>query len=263
MELALLQTGVYLYCVGLAEQISPERLSSAGIAAVDTSANPLRLLHYEELVAVVSDTAHFHFDIERESLMAHHHALEALMKLGDILPVAYGTVADTDEAVTQSLLAGSADVLRANLEYVRGRIELSLRVMWKQDQLFQEIVDEFIEIRRLRDQVAHLPEDAGYNERIELGRMTSEAVQWKRETARDELLAVLTPICVDLQLGADSGDSMIMNGSFLVDKDRESEFDEAVQEIGRRFQDRMIFRYVGPLPPASFVSVSIPESAAQ
>lgn len=250
-------TGVYLYCIGHSDQLSSERVDQIDARPADGSDAPLRTVEYDDLAALVSDTKVQHFEIQRDGLMAHHHVLEAAMKLGDILPVSYGTVAATERDVLDGLLRNAADELRANLEHVHDRVELSLRVMWNQDRLFQEIVEEDREIRVLRDAVAGVPENQSYYDRIRLGELTSHAIVAKSEAEREQMLDRLAPIAADLRVNESTNDMLLLNASFLVDRERESAFDAEVQEIARPRQDRMIFRYLGPLPPASFVSVGV------
>lgn len=249
--------GLYLYCIGRADQLTDERAKSISAHPPDGSEAPFRTISRGDLAALVSETEVEQFTIERDRLMAHHEVLLEAMKLGDILPVSYGIVASSEEDIVDVLLTGSAEQLKANLAHVNGRVELSLRVMWNQEVLFEEIVDEYEEIRHLRDAIAGLSEEQSYYERIQLGELTSGAVAQKTESEREAILHPLREIAVDDHLNPGTSETLLFNASFLVDRDRESEFDEAVQEIGRTREGRMTFRYLGPLPPASFVSVAV------
>lgn len=249
--------GVYLYCIGRAEQLTGERVSNLDARPPDGSPTAFRTIRHGDLAALVSDTEVQQFEIQRDALMAHHHVLQEAMKLGDILPVSFGTVAATEGDIVQSLLQDSANQLHANLEHVRGRVELSVRVMWQQDRLFQEIATLFDEIRVLRDAIAGTTEEQTYYERIRLGELTRNAIIQMSEFERDQILEVLSPISADIQITPGTSDMLLLNGSFLVDREREPEFDNAVQEVATPRQERMIFRYLGPLPPASFVSVAV------
>ena len=46
----------------------------------------------------------------------------------------------------------------------------------------------------------------------------------------------------------------VLTASFLVDRDRVGAFDAAMDDLARRSAPRLRFKYVGPLPPHSFVS---------
>jgi hypothetical protein len=252
--------GVYLYCIGSPQTITDQRVAELSVPVVDGCDSRFRVLQGGELAALVSDTDIWEFEIQRDFLMAHHHVLESAMKLGDILPVAYGTVAETDDDIVSGLLLAQQEQLLENLEFVRGRVELALRVMWDQDRLFDEIVDEWDEIRQIRDAIAGVPEEQSFNERMRLGQLTSQAIEEKREYERSQILQALESLSVDILVKPDNSELMVLNGSFLVDRENEPAFDDAVQQIAAPREGRMLFRYIGPLPPANFVTVSVEPS---
>jgi hypothetical protein len=50
---------------------------------------------------------------------------------------------------------------------------------------------------------------------------------------------------------------MILNAAFLVGREREKEFDEAVKGISRKYEDLLTFKYTGPWPPYNFVNIKL------
>ena len=50
---------------------------------------------------------------------------------------------------------------------------------------------------------------------------------------------------------------MLLNAAFLVDKSQEQAFDARVQALGAAQAGRQIFRYLGPLPPYTFVDIRV------
>jgi hypothetical protein len=130
-------------------------------------------------------------------------------------------------------------------------------VLWNRERVFAEIVEERDDIRRLRDQIARRPPDSAYVERIQLGELVNTAMVDKREREAEILLNGLRPLAVDLQLNRLLTDMMIVNASFLVDRDRVKDFDTRVQRLGEVHADRLVFQYMGPLPPYSFVNINV------
>jgi hypothetical protein len=53
------------------------------------------------------------------------------------------------------------------------------------------------------------------------------------------------------------GDRMIMNAAFLVERDRAELFDKKVQEIAKRYEGKLSFKYTGPWPPYNFVTIRL------
>ncbi|MBU4344604.1 MAG: GvpL/GvpF family gas vesicle protein, partial [Proteobacteria bacterium] len=53
------------------------------------------------------------------------------------------------------------------------------------------------------------------------------------------------------------GDSMLLNAAFLIDRSREKEFDFLVEDLVKKHEDRMAFKYIGPAPPFNFVNIVV------
>ena len=248
--------GTYVYCVGSAESFGPghQALESGGVGGPDVE---VRTVEYGDLVAVVSDAAPGAYDITRDNLMAHQRVVEESMRHSDVLPVAFGTVARNDRDVREKLLRREHDELQDRLAYVQGRVELGLKVLWNRDHLFAEIVAERDDIRALRDRLAGRPPDSAYYERIQLGELTNAAIVDKRDLDAEAVLERLSPLAVDLRVNGLLTDMMIVNASFLVDRDRIQAFDAEVQQLGELHAERLVFQYVGPLPPYSFVNINV------
>jgi hypothetical protein len=52
-------------------------------------------------------------------------------------------------------------------------------------------------------------------------------------------------------------DKMVLNTAFLLDQNRQEDFGRKVEELNGRFEERLNFRCVGPLPPYSFYTLEV------
>jgi Gas vesicle synthesis protein GvpL/GvpF len=249
-------TRAYIYCVARAqpfEKNGNSLFATPGIGGHDK----VRLVTYDDLAAVVSDAPRDGYDVTRENLLAHQRVITQAMTRSDVLPVSFGTVAESDQQVQEQLLYGAADELHRALAEVRGCIELELKVLWNEERLFAEIVAENDDIRALRDSFAGQPPEATQYERIQLGELVAAAIQRKSEAEATSLLKALAPLAVATRVNDNLGDMMLLNAAFLVDKSREQAFDATVQALGAAQAGRQIFQYVGPLPPYNFVDLRL------
>jgi hypothetical protein len=139
---------------------------------------------------------------------------------------------------------------------VRGCIELEVKVFWEMDRLFAEIIEENEDARMLRDTIASLPEDAGAAEKITLGQLTEAEIENKSAWESDAVLDFLEGYAVDLLVSPNLTDNMVVNAAFLVERAKESAFDDAVQALAASNAGRLIFSYVGPLAPYSFINLA-------
>jgi hypothetical protein len=249
------RTATYLYCVGLAAELE-EAVAALGVPGVGGH-EPVRALVYDDLAALVSDVPGLRVDISRRNLQAHQRVLEAALAHATVLPVSFGTIATGDEAVLGQLLRREADELRRQLAWVQGCIELNVMVLWEQERVFQEIIAEDRAIRDLRDSLLDVPDDAAYYERIELGQRTAAAMQAKSQLVAGRILDRLEPLAVEVRLNDPVTDLMLLNAAFLVERAREPAFDAAMQALGAEADGRLQLRYIGPLPPHNFISLSI------
>ena len=248
-------TGTYIYCVARAQPF--ERDSSPFATPGIGGQEQVRILTYDDLAAVVSDSPQDQYDISRENLLAHQRVLIQALTRSDVLPVSFGTVAASDQEVQEKLLEREADDLHRSLEHVRGRIELDLKVLWNEERLFSEIVAENEDIRALRDRLAGQAPDATHYERIQLGERVAAALERKSAAEAAALLDALEPLAVETRVNKNLGDMMLLNAAFLVDRSQEQAFDTRVQSLGEAQAGRLIFQYVGPLPPYNFVDIEL------
>ena len=249
-------TGTYVYCVARAQPCEKGGwpFTTPGIGG---RAKAVRIVTYDDLAAVVSDAAQGDYDVTRENLLAHQRVITQAMTRSDVLPVSFGTVAESDQQVQEQLLHGTADDLHQALEEVQGCIELELKVLWNEERLFAEIVAENDDIRALRDSLAGQPPEATQYERIQLGERVAAALQRKSEAEAASLLDALEPLAVETRVNENQIDLMLLNAAFLVDKSQEQAFDATVQALGEGQAGRQIFQYVGPLPPYNFVDLEL------
>src|SRR5918911_1459104 len=104
--------GTYIYCVARAQPIENENVP---FMAAGLEGHQVRILTYDDLAAVVSDASEDQYAISRENLLAHQRVVTQAMTRSDVLPVSFGTVAESDQQVQEQLLKREADALHQAL----------------------------------------------------------------------------------------------------------------------------------------------------
>ncbi|MCF8129800.1 MAG: GvpL/GvpF family gas vesicle protein, partial [Deltaproteobacteria bacterium] len=147
--------------------------------------------------------------------------------------------------------------LTETLNYMRGKIELGLKAIWKDMQpVFDEIVSQNKEIGRLRDRLLKRRGGA-QRDQVRLGEMVKMALEnWKEQQAKSTLKP-LEGLWVEQKQNGHFGDQMIANAAFLVEKEKEKAFDVAVEKISLKYAEKMSLKYVGPIPPCNFVEIVV------
>ena len=170
----------------------------------------------------------------------------------------FGVVAPSVQAIQEQVLGRRHDELTGLLAGLEGRAELGLKAIWPEDLIMREIVEEASPaMRRLRDKMQGKSVEQSYYDRLSLGEMIEAAMGKKRDEEAERILRRLLPLTEDHQLNALHLDRMVLNAAFLVKRERQGEFDAAVQQLDEELGTRVTFRYVGPVPPYNFVSVAI------
>ena len=201
--------GTYIYCVAHAQPFEKagSPFSTPGIGGRDKA---VRIVKYDDLVAVVSDAPQDDYAVTRENLLAHQRVITQAMTRSDVLPVSFGTVADSDQQVQEQLLHGAADDLHRALEEVQGCIELERQVLWNEERLFSAIVAENDDIRALRDSLDGQPPEATQYECIRLGELVAAAVQRKSDAEAASLPDAVEPLAVQTRVNKNLDDMMLL-----------------------------------------------------
>ncbi len=242
----------YLYCV-----IRSKKPQSFKVPGVVGPHFPIYTVHFRELAAIVSDTSEKSYDSTRLNMTTHMRVLEEVMKEHTILPLKFNSIAASEEAVFSQLLKPGYDELLTRLDGVTGRVEMGVKAFWREDVLYQEIVAENDDIRRLRDRIAGRNPDSMYKERIKLGELTEKALLAKRERESEQMLARLRPHVEDVCIREAATERMALNVALLVNKTKQAVFEESLNALDREEGRRIMLKCVGPAPVYNFVQLTL------
>jgi hypothetical protein len=242
-----------MYCIIGARE--PREFSSPGIWEEGPR---VYCVQAGELAAVVSESPIREYERARRYLLAHTLVLEEVMQEFTILPVRFGVVAPSAEAIREQVLARRHDELTGLLAEMHGRVELGIKALWEQEAVVREVMEKGPpHLRRLRDKIKEQSVAASYYDRMSLGEGLEAAVAEKREEDSRAILARLIPLAEEHKLNPLQVERMVVNAAFLVRRERQPQFDAAIEELDREIGSRLTFKYVGPVPPYNFVSLAI------
>ena len=244
--------GKYLYCI--IRTLEPRQFQTRGIGEMGCAVS---MVSYMSLAAVVSDSPVVVYDNSRRNMMAHTVVLEEVMRDFTLLPVRFGTVAPNAEAIQAQVLQRRYGELTQSLGEMEGRVEMGLKAFWYEGATYEEIVAENSPVRRLRDSLRDRTPEESYYDRIHLGEMVKAAMERKRDVDSEKILDRLRPLVYKTRTNPLITDRMVLNAAFLVDRDNEAAFDEAVQALDADMGKRMMFKYVGPVAPYNFVNIVV------
>jgi hypothetical protein len=237
--------------------------ADVGALAVEgVSGSPVRTVAHGELAALVSDLDTDALAAARE-VRAHWRVLEEASRGATALPVRFGTVMAGDDAVRTDLLEHNAPRLTVLLRELHGRVQLSVKGAYDEQSLLREIVAGSRSIAALREHTRTRSDEAGYYDSIRLGELVAAEVASRRERDTARALDLLEPLAVgsrEQPVGATDG---AFDLAFLVERGGVDAFSKAVVALGDEVGERIAIRYVGPLPPYSFVEDELTAGSAQ
>ena len=191
----------------------------------------------------------------RRDMIAHTDVLNRLLESTTLLPVRFGVVMPNERAVVETLLEPQHNVLVAHLERLEGAVEINLKANYKEELVLREVVREQPHLSR---QAARGGGGASaLADRIDLGKQVAAAVEAKRDRDAQWLVDQLAPLARDVSVAEPASELMVLNASFLVERDAIDRFDRRLNKMSRETTPRMRLTCVGPLPPYSFVDLRL------
>ncbi|TEB07184.1 Gas vesicle synthesis protein GvpL/GvpF [Pelotomaculum schinkii] len=235
--------GLYAYCI---IQLEQERDLRAKLPA------DLFFISHRGIAVIVKKAAQASWQPTRKNILNHQKVVTQLQEIIDLLPLRFGTVFKNNNEA-EKILDKNFDEINHLLSKIKGRIELGLKIFWKQDAFVKEIGDKKIET--LKKEYGIRKKDR-YAIAIEAGKIIEEKVLDKRDEYVRLIFKPLKKLADDSVLNPVTGEKMVFNAAFLVKSDHIEIFDQAVKDLYDKYQERFIFKYSGPWTPYNFVKVS-------
>jgi Gas vesicle synthesis protein GvpL/GvpF len=158
-----------------------------------------------------------------------------------------------EQGVVEELLEPHHDRFVQILDELEGTAQFTLTGRYVEESVLPEVVEGNDEIRTLQEKVRELPEDASYYDRVRLGELIVRALEEKREADAQKMLEMLEPVARQMVVNQPTQPDDVINAAFLVERARQKEFDDAVEDVGKTFAGRVRLRLLGPLAPYDFV----------
>ena len=201
------------------------------------------------------DLSHLPPEKTLQYLAEHQRVLERVMIDSSVIPLKFGTVAEDDRQIIGILQSGQDELTRV-LQRYSGKVELDLAVFWADLQaVLGEIAHQEVVIS-MKAQIAASGE-ATIQQRVRLGQLVKGLLDQQREKIAAELVVALQTQWSNMVVNSTNDDSMVLNAAVLIDKTEEAQFDQTIEDLSRRYDNRLHFRCVGPLPPYSFATVEV------
>ncbi len=259
------ELGKYLYCVIESQQAV--EFGTIGISlpsgqkkrdSSEDRGTKVYTLNHRGLACCVSDyPSDQMIPASSENCLAHERILQTLMERFTPLPFEFGTVAGSREDVMK-LLSTNFVKLKLALRRLHGKVEVNVKASWPDlTQVCQGVARDHPVIAKYKEEIASKPLELTYKDRIVIGELVASALNELRKKEDKVILTALRKVSEDEDEEMLYGETMVMNASFLVKKKEFTRFEGVLNQLGKRYEGRINFKYTGPLPCYHFTKVSL------
>jgi hypothetical protein len=243
--------GKYIYCI-----IADGNQKKFGPIGIDGTELELYTISYKNISAVVSNSHKEKYEPWREYLFAHEKAIETVMKSHPVLPVRFSTIAESDQSI-KKILENKYDSFVELLKYIQDKKELGLIAKIDMNIICHDILEKNEEIRYLKEKIEVLPASASYYKRVEIGRLVEAALEKEKEAYKTEILKTLSPLALEARSNKVYGQQMLINAAFLIHKQKETQFEQRVEELADIHINKIKYKLLKVIPPYNFINLVI------
>jgi len=236
----------YVYGLVKADTTVPDGLTGLG------PSGQVSTIAHGRVAAIVSDLPTDRPLGVRGDLVAHETVLDTVAAQMAVVPMRFPAVVE-EHAVVDELLAPNEEHFVTLLDDLEGRAQFTLTGRYEQDAVLREVLQGDEEIRGLHEKVRDLPEDAAYYDRVRLGELIVRALEQRREGEGADIIDRLEPFAVAVVTNQLAAPEDVVNVAFLVDRERQEEFENAVEDVGKDLVGRVRLRLLGPVAPYDFI----------
>jgi len=242
------QTGIYVYGILPADVELTSEMPGVG-----DPPGQVRVVHSDGLAALVSEV-----DVTRplgspEDLRVHKEVLDASATELPVLPLRFGAVLASEDAVAEELLAANHDEFTTAISELDGRAEYVVKGRYVQEAVLDEVLSKNKRAARLADKIRGKNPDATRDARIQLGEMINEGVSAKREEDTRVLGNAMKGHCVASVVREPTHELDAAHVAFLVDTDKEGDMERVIENLAHDWQGWIEVRLIGPMAAYDFV----------
>ncbi|WP_409303439.1 GvpL/GvpF family gas vesicle protein [Peribacillus sp. SCS-155] len=245
------QMGIYIFC-----GIQTETDENYGEIEIEGQTKDLFAIRYKDAAIIAAEVPMKIYHPNKDNLMMHQNAVSMVMKQNDtVIPVSFGNVFQSKEDVG-ILLENLYPQFERLFPEIKGKVELGLKVIGKREWLESQ-VNQNSNMERMAKAVQGKSEAASYYERIQIGGAAQKLIVSLQKEVEQGVFTPLKELAVASKINDPIGEKMLLNAAFLVDRDKEAEFDQRVNEIHETWADKVEFNYSGPWPAYNFINIKL------
>ena len=210
-------------------------------------------ISYRDIGMVVSELRQKLQEITDANVLKHEEVIEALMMKSTVLPIRFSTIFYTKEDLLSTMLFCYQDFID-NLARLRNKVEFGIKVIWPADTIKQRVVDVYHKTKHNVSISTESPAKTFVKEKFQ-----EHIIEKEFQEEADRCIQVVDDyfnrIACEKKLKRLQTESLLLNASYLVDKDRQNEYKQAFEQLKNAPSD-LKFLFSGPWPCYNFINLN-------
>ena len=207
---------------------------------------------YQDIAAVVSDYPVTEIKFLRKNLSPYHLTIRRVSEECTAIPAKFGQVANDADKVRRVLKA-NYDELKEELIRLRDKVEMGLKISWTVENVFEYVVEESSGLRHLRDRLLKSSASLTRQQRIDIGALVYDKLNEMKNAITEKAITLVQDSVEELEINQVTEEKMVMQGAFLVRKDRQNDFAASSQKVAELLGKDYVVKVDGPWAPFSFI----------
>jgi hypothetical protein len=216
---------------------------------------PVYTVRYRDVAAIVSDHPVQHLIPSRRNLEPHHRIVRQISAVAALVPAAFGHISETEDALVD-VVRGNYDEIREEIERLSGTCEMSVKLSWAVDNIFNFFVCRDRELREMRDRAFrdHVP---SVPEKLEIGGRFEALLKRDRDRFTRLLTDAFASVAREVSYGTPRTETVVCQLAFLIDQHATGMFEATLRRAAGLFDQNFTLEYSGPWPSYSFVRLRL------
>jgi len=242
------------------EDIYPANYPNGVVSSVKTS-NCAYTIAFQDIAAVVKDSlivdySHMPKETLARLLVSHQQLIEKIMTKHTVVPMKLGAFVESDKEVEQ-ILARGYRTIKGIFERAQDTIEIDVVATINDFNSFLQEVSEEEEIKQLKQSLLSTKGKVTIDDQMKVGILVKRYLDKTKACYAVQIQSALSGVCDNFKAHDLMDDKMVLNTAFLLNRNRQKDFEQRVEDINSEFEEKFNFRCVGPLPPYSFYTLKI------
>ncbi len=190
----------------------------------------------------------------RKNLGSHNRVIQAF--LAAITPMSFGQVVKSEAQIKKFIKTNRAAIL-GEIDRLDDKVEMSLRVRWDVENIFEYFIQADPELAQARDRVFQANATPSHAEKVELGRLFETRLGEVRTRETDQVIASVEGAVREVKVNVPKTEKTVMDIVVLVDRAGLPQFERKIHEVAEAFPNQYAFEFTGPWAPFSFVELNL------